>query len=482
MKVHQKGEVLHFGTDGWRDTIGGNFTAENVRFITLAICDYLRENTGVAPQLVVGYDTRKFSQEFAKEAALVASGNGVLTYLTESFTPTPVVSLATLNRKADGAVVITASHNPPKYNGVKFKTKEGGSASPEVTLAIENKCRANLAKGIRPRSINFDEAQKKGLLRLFDPKEEYLSHILSLIDKELVENSKIKAIADPMHGATIGYLVEALNRVGCEAIEIHGESDTSFGGMNPEPIDKNLGVLKEEVKKRNYDVGFAADGDGDRIGAVDEYGNFVDSHKIFALLLKHLVDYRGWRGKVIKTVTTTQMINNLAQKYGLQVVEVPVGFKYICEHMLKGDVLIGGEESGGIGIRAHIPERDGIFLSLMIAEAMAASQKSLSQLVEEAQSDAGFFCYERYDEEVNSKTKSRLSTYLKAHGPEQIGEAAVVEINNLDGHKFWLADSSWVMLRASGTENVVRIYAEAPTYEKARALIEEGKRILSQVT
>lgn len=427
--------------------------------------------------MVVGYDTRFLSAEFAQQAALVAAANGIEVFLTESFAPTPAVSLSVVDKEADGAILITASHNPPHYNGFKFKASYGGSATPDITERIEQHYRKNLARDKRPSMISLEKAVGSGRLHFFDPKEAYLPHIFNLLNKDSF--SRLKVVVDPMYGAGQGYLSEALSRLGCYVEEIHNEINPSFGGVNPEPISENLGALRDKVAKGNFDVGLAMDGDADRIGAIDARGDFINSHQIFALLLEHLVGCRGWRGDVVKTVSGTRMIDLLTQKYGLKLFETPVGFKYICEHILSGDVLIGGEESGGIGIKNHIPERDGILVGLLLVEMMAMHQKTLGELVDDLMRRLGYFYYDRMDIDIGPSSRESISARLEAFESTELVGSKVVAVNAVDGYKFCLDDGSWLMIRPSGTEAVVRIYAEADSPQKVSLLLKKGQEIVS---
>lgn len=488
----QTHETLSFGTDGWRDVIDEGFNIVNVKNITQAICDYIvcSSELGVQGQhrtpntehqaLVVGYDTRRYSEEYAKEVALVTAGNGIKAYLSDSYIPTPVTSLSTVLKKASGAVMLTASHNPPNYNGLKFKTHRGGSASPKTTRAIEEIFEKNISQQKQPAKLSEEEARDKDLLVYFNAKEDYLSSILRLINKKAFAKSQIKVVVDPMYGTTSGYLSEALRGLGCEVKEIHSQADSFFGGINPEPIPPHIEDLQREVVESKFDLGIALDGDGDRIGAVDAKGTFVNSHQIFALLLDHLAGRLGEQGKVIKTVSVTQLVDLLAQKYKLPLYEVPIGFKHIAEHFLAGGVLIGGEESGGIGIRGNIPERDGVFIGLVLVEIMATCDKSLRFLIEDLFKRFGFFYYDRFDLEVDLSTKERITSFLSQLKLGEVANRKVIKVNDLDGYKFLLDDSSWLMLRPSGTERVVRIYAEGHSPEEISVLIEEGKRIIGQ--
>ncbi|MDI6821505.1 MAG: phosphoglucomutase/phosphomannomutase family protein [Actinomycetota bacterium] len=510
--------MIRFGTDGWRGIIADDFTFENVRWVSQAICDYIKisfQPSAISPRprLIVSYDTRFLSDRFALEAALVAAANDFDVLLTESFAPAPVVSFAVVDKRADGAILITASHNPPQYNGLKFKASFGGSATPEITGKIEQCYRRNSARGKKPLKISLprkgawgEEATQEDRLRFFDPKEAYLSNILTLLDKNLfpqlpTPNFQLKVVVDPMYGAGQGYLSEALSRLGCEVVEIHKGINPTFGGINPEPISENLEDLRREVKRRGFDVGLAMDGDADRTGAIDPSGAFIDSHQIFALLLEHLVNQRKWRGEVVKTVSTTQMIDILSRKYNLPLHVTPIGFKYICEHILTRDVLIGGEESGGIGIKNYIPERDGILIGLLLVEIMITHRKTLKELVDDLMKRIGYFYYDRVDlparpvtkggfapggpvgrhgVETASTVRENLLNYLKTFNPSELAGVKVVTIDNMDGCKFLLADESWLLIRPSGTEAVVRIYAEASSPQRVSTLLKVGQEILDE--
>jgi len=476
--------VIKFGTDGWRDIIADGFTFVNARDVTQAICDYIknhkREISSNRPKLIVGYDTRFLSREFALESALVAVANDIEVYLTDDFVPTPAISFSVVDMRADGAIIITASHNPPRYNGLKIKASYGGSTTPQIIGEIEKQYFINQEIGKKPLTVSPLTAKDTGLLKMFNPKKNYIEHLLKIVDNDIFKSCGLRIGVDPLYGAGQGYLKDALLLLGCDVDEIHGEINPSFGGVNPEPIDKNLEELKKLVVSNRYDVGLALDGDADRIGAIDSEGNFVDSHRIFAVLLKHLAAERGWKGEVVKTVSTTQMIDILAAKFNLPLFETPVGFKYICERMLTKDVLIGGEESGGIGIKNHIPERDGILMSIMLIEAMVTNGKPLKQLIKDLMEEIGYFYYDRLDLSVDAKAKPKILKALDEFEPKIIYGTKVNKISRKDGHKFCLMDGSWLMIRPSGTEAVVRIYAEASGPKKVSDLLSEGRMFVEK--
>ncbi len=479
---------IKFGTDGWRAVISDEFTFANVRHVAQAIADHILEDTpnsepNTPPLIIVGFDTRFLSDRYAAEVARVLAGNGLRVYLSKSDCPTPAVSHAIRHLKATGGVMVTASHNPPRYNGIKYKASFGGSAMPAETAQIEAHLQANFASGRQP--LLADWAIERGSLApqpngaeitRFDPMPDYLAHVRSLINLEAIARSGLRVLIDPMYGAGRGYIRALLAEAGLVADEIHGDMNPGFGGIHPEPIGRNLGDLMRAVRN-GYDIGLATDGDADRIGAVDHLGNFVDPHTIIALALRHLVEQRGQCGCVVKTVSTSEMVARLARRYGLPLYETPVGFNYICDHMLDKDVLIGGEESGGISIKGHLPVGDGILMGLLLLEIVATSGKSLRDLADDLQRTVGPFHYARNDLRTRPFVKAELVRALKATAPERLAGVPVREVDDSDGIKYRLADDSWLLIRPSGTEPVLRIYAEAPTPDMVQALLAEGGRM-----
>lgn len=467
-------EEISFGTDGWRHVISDGFTFANVRRVAQAIASDLLAKGQEGKTVVVGYDTRFLSHRYAQLVAEVLAGNGFYVLLTQEAAPTPAVSWAVREAGAVGGVMVTASHNPPEYNGLKFKGAYGGSALPEMTAAVEEQLRR--LDEIRSLPLEKALAQKK--IEFFDPKPAYFRQLRRLVDFGVLARHRLGVVVDPMHGAARGYLKELLADTPLEVVEIRGEYNPGFGGVNPEPIEKNLEALRLAVTERGAAVGLATDGDADRVGAMDEKGHFVDSHRIFALLLRHLVRTRDWDGAVVKTFSTTQMIDLLAAKLGKKLHITPIGFKYICRLMLEDDILIGGEESGGIGIKHHLPERDGLLCSLLLLEMMAQSGQTLSTLVDDLLAEVGPHHYRRLDLEV-AEPKALMAKLLH-QPPPAIAGRQVVGQDGLDGQKLFLADGSWILFRASGTEPVVRIYAEAATGEAAEELLAAGARYLEQ--
>lgn len=473
---------ITFGTDGWRDVIADGFTFANLRTVAQAIADYVKsqglEGASAAPVLMVGHDTRFLAREFAEEAASVLAAAGLGVLLATDFVPTPAVSFTTRHRGLAGAVMVTASHNPPVYSGLKFKAAYGGSATGEIMRQIAERWRQNREAGREPQTMPLAEAVATGQVTIFDPAPDYLSHLKSLLELRHFRAVKLKVAVDPMFGAGQGYLAGMLRELGCQVEEIHGTVDPNFGGLNPEPIEPNLGELRRAVVEGGFDLGLALDGDADRVGAIDAKGNFVNSHQIFALLLRHLVEERKLTGRVIKTVSTTRMIDRLARRYELELIETPIGFKYICDHMLDGGALIGGEESGGITVTGHVPERDGILCGLLLAEIVLATGKPLAALTEALMELVGPCYYDRVDREIIPDGREALLSRLRDYEPAEINGKQVVSINRVDGFKFIMADESWLIIRPSGTEPVVRIYAEAPSRAEVSALLAAGEKLL----
>ncbi|MBK9124856.1 MAG: phosphoglucomutase/phosphomannomutase family protein [Chloroflexi bacterium] len=469
--------MIHFGTDGWRAVIADTFTFENVRHVTQALADTLLADAAgdTAPSAVVGYDTRFLSDRFAHEAARVLAANGLPVWLTRSDTPTPSVSYNVVAKGAAAGVVITASHNPPRYNGYKVKSNYGGSATDESCKRIEARLQTNLAAGVTPKAMDYDAAVESGIITRFDPNWTYFEHLGTLVDIDLISEAELNIVSDAMWGAGRGAFSGFLRRSRCAVTDIRSDLNPGFGGIHPEPILKHLTALVAAVKNRQADVGLATDGDADRIGAVDAFGSFIDPHHIFALTLRHLVEKRGQRGDVVKTVSTTTMIDRLCQQHGLTLHETPVGFNHIADLMIHNDVLIGGEESGGIGVRGHIPEGDGVLMGLLLLEVMAAARAPLHEIVADLQKQAGPALYGRIDARLTrTLPKAEMRDRLVQSAPTTLAGETVVKVDTLDGVKFKLADGGWLLVRPSGTEPVLRIYAEAPTTEAVNALLEAG--------
>ncbi len=462
-----------FGTDGWRDIIADGFTFENVRVVSQAVCDYYRAKNS-SPRIALGYDTRFLSDLFAENVALVAAGNGVQVTMSDSFVPTPALAYETYSGGYEGGIMITASHNPPKYNGFKVKASFGGSAPPEIAEGISRILEDNLGRKRGYEMLRREEAQERGLLRWENMIEKYRKHLVSLVDTDCISATSPRVCVDPMYGAAQGFLGSLLEEVGCRVEEINSEQNPIFGGVNPEPIAKNLSKLRFRVLSGGFDLGIAVDGDGDRVGAIDERGHFVNSHQIFALLLRHLVKNKGLDGSVVRTISTTSLIDLMAEAYGKKVLVTPVGFKYVAQHILKGGVLMGGEESGGIWVQGHIPERDGALMGCLLTELISCEGRGLAELLDDLRKEYGDSLYWREDVEVDEGRKREIQKELSFFDPgPRLGEK-VKEISRIDGLKYIFQDYSWLMIRPSGTEHVVRIYAEASSEERLKNLMEVG--------
>ncbi|MGQ9887955.1 MAG: phosphoglucomutase/phosphomannomutase family protein [Aggregatilineales bacterium] len=477
--------MIGFGTDGWRAVIADTFTFSNLRLIAQAVADAInKQHSGSRqPSVVVGYDTRFLSDRFAIETARVLAANGIITWLTRSDAPTPAISFNVKHRGADAGIVITASHNPPRYNGFKLKAPYGGSATAEQCARVEEELRLMERQGRGPNMMDFQQALDQELIRRFDPGWDYYSHLGELINLDQISERELTVVADAMWGAGRGAFSTILSRTRSHVSEIRAVLNPGFGGIHPEPIARYLNELVAAVQRVQADVGLATDGDADRIGAIDAQGNFVDPHTIFALALRHLVEKRGQRGAVVKTVSTTFMINKLAEKYDLPLHETPVGFNHIADLMMSTDVLIGGEESGGISIRGHIPEGDGILMGLLLLEIMAQTRAPLHEIIADLQASYGPAHYARVDAALARQLpKKQIVRMLADSAPPRLNGETVARVDTLDGIKFYLADDSWLLIRPSGTEPLLRIYAEARSSAAVQALLQAGMAMGNRVT
>ncbi len=463
---------IKFGTDGWRGVIAREFTFENLSLVAQATMDWMTREGLAEKGLIIGYDRRFLSTEFARRVAEIAAGNDIKVLLSDDVSPTPAISYAVKEQGAGAGIMITASHNPPIYNGFKIKESFGGSARPETTKLIEEIVAYNIKEGRLVRSSGFDDASKNGKIELFDASAGYLGQLGRMVNIEAIRQAAIPAVADPMFGAGTGCFKRLLG-----IDEIHDQINPSFGGLAPEPIGENLQELCKLLASGRYRAGLALDGDADRIGAVDERGEFFSSHAIFTLLLKHLVERKGLSGGVVKTVSSTIMIDQLARKYSLPLYETPIGFKHICELMLDREILIGGEESGGLGITAHIPERDGILMGLLLLETISVTGKGLREQLEEIMDEIGHFFYRRIDLHIKSDDKESLLFRLKNEPPAAIAGRSVTGTNFSDGFKFIFDNGDWLLIRPSGTEPVLRLYSEADNPVMVDTLLRAARQI-----
>jgi phosphomannomutase len=456
--------TIKFGTDGWRGIIAEDFTFANARVVAQAISRYVVRGEDARQGVIVGYDHRYASDWVARRLAEVVSSTGTPVWLADRPCPTPAVSYLVRSRAAAGGIVVTASHNPYRWNGIKYKARYGSSALPSIVAQIEDELQllesAEIA-ALPPRPE---------LIQPLDPRKPYLNALEKLVDWERIRKVKFRFAFDAMHGAAAGLLTELFQRNGVECHEIRGVRDPRFGGANPEPIEPHIAPLQKAVVDGKYDAGFAADGDGDRIGAVDTNGDFVNPHQIFSLLVWHLAGSRSLPGEIAKTFSVTKLIDKLAAKLNRKLHEVPIGFKYICELMLEQNILIGGEESGGIGTSLYLPERDFTVSALFLAELMAWHEKSLGQLLEELHKEFGEHRYGRIDLDATPVQKEKAMAWF-SNGIEELLDWPVARRENLDGVKLYLGQEGWVMVRASGTENLLRVYAETSRIETTRKVL-----------
>jgi alpha-D-glucose phosphate-specific phosphoglucomutase len=460
---------IKFGTDGWRGVIAEDFTFANARMVAEAIARYVVRGEDARKGVLIGYDHRFASDRVAAAAAEVVSSTGTPVWLADKPCPTPAISQLVRQRGAAGGIVVTASHNPYCWNGIKYKASYGSSALPSIVAQIEKELAGVLSNGTQSLP------PRKELIHALEPRAPYLDTLEKLIDWDRLRKAKFRFVSDVMHGSAAGLLVELFRRNAIACDEIRGARDPRFGGVNPEPIEPHIEALRQSVLAGKYDAGFCADGDGDRIGAVDRDGSFINPHQIFALLVWHLAGTRNLPGDIAKTFSVTKLIDKLAAKFGRKLHEVPIGFKYICELMLEQNILIGGEESGGIGTSLYLPERDATVSALFLAELMAWHGKSLGTLLAALHSEFGEFHYGRVDLHATPSQKQKAMAQFSDGGMQSLLEWPVVRRENMDGNKIYLGEIGWVLVRASGTENVLRIYSET-------SKIETTRRVLSAVT
>lgn len=464
---------VHFGTDGWRAIIADTFTFENVDACAQASAEHFAETYGLSKPIIVGYDTRFLSDEFALRVARVLAGNGFTVQLASRPAPTPALSYRIIEVGACGGVVVTSSHNPFRWNGIKVKPHYGGSANPEFVAAIEERVPSILAGGDR---LRLAPAESERITR-FDPVPGYLQALSGQVDIERIKAAGLRVAVDPMYGAGAGLFAELLRGGKTTVTEIHAERNPAFPGIRaPEPIESNLGEFMQLMSGGQYDIGIANDGDADRLGLVDEKGVYVDQLRTFALLVNYLLGERGLRGPVVKSVTTTNMAKLLTDHYGVECYETPVGFKHIGPLMMEKDALIGGEESGGYGFRGHLPERDGILAGLYLLDYAAATGKPASELLERVFAITGPHFYERLDFDLEPGSNERVKAVLDAANPVEIAGRKVLRSDRTDGWRFFI-DEGWLLFRLSGTEPLLRIYTEVRSGELVKPILEAGKRI-----
>ncbi len=453
---------IKFGTDGWRAIIAKDYTVDNVKRVAQASAEWMKERN--LTKVVIGHDARFGGRLFSETTACVFGYYGIKVFIAPEFVSTPMVSLGIVKLKADLGVVITASHNPPSYNGYKLKSSFGGPTIPKEISEVEALIPDNHIIDLP----TIDTLKSKGLLEYVDLEQMYFDHCVENFDLDAIKKSKIKLVYDAMYGA--GQRI--VERLLPDTYLLRCDYNPGFRGAAPEPIHRNLLWLSDTLKKTDYNLGLANDGDADRIGMYDEDGNFVDSHHLLLLLLYYLAEVKKMTGKVIITFSVTDKMKKLAEHFGLEIEVTKIGFKYIAEIMIKEDVLVGGEESGGLAVKGHIPERDGVWMGLLIMEFMAKTGKSIKQLVQEVYDIVGPFSFDRDDLHITEDKKLDIIDRCKNGSISSIGDIAIIKTETIDGFKFYLSDAEWIMIRPSGTEPVLRVYAQAPTLERCRTLLQ----------
>jgi phosphomannomutase len=465
---------IKFGTDGWRAIIARDFTFDNVARCAQGLVDYLKVRGTADRGLVVGYDTRFLSREFAETVAGVGAGNGIKVYLAQQAAPTPVVSFNVLHHHAAGAAIITASHNSGIWNGFKFKPQYAGSATQEITDQLE----ARIREATEVNSVSLDAGRDEGLVVNIDPTPPYVERIKALVDLVTIQDAGLKVMVDAMFGAGGGYIPSLVSGGKTTVEEMNGYRNPAFPGMEqPEPIAHNLTTLAQRVRQEGASVGLALDGDADRVGLMDEKGNFISTLEVFSILAQYLLEVKGQRGDLVKGVTASMMLKKLGQKYNVGVHEMRVGFKFIGPKMAEVDALMGGEESGGFAFRGHIPERDGILSGLYILEYMACTGKTPSQLVEHLFDEVGPHYYQRRDVAFNPQDRERIQQRLRSPQLTELAGMPVISSDEIDGRRL-VFDNAWLASRFSGTEPLLRIYCEADSPEKVKKLLDAAAEYL----
>jgi len=470
-------KAIKFGTSGWRAILGDAFSFRNVRIVAQAIAQTIRQSKQGQQGIIIGHDSRFMGEQFAQAVAEVMAAHGIPALLCDRETPTPTLSAQILHHHLAGGINISASHNPPEYNGMKFTADWGGPALPETTEIIEQRI-APLLHGEHVKWVPIDQAKKNGMVRVFDPKPEYFSLLEKHVDAETIRRADLRIVMDPLYGTSRGYLDEFLRQAGAKMAVLHHWRDPYFGGLSPEPNVTSTHELQKTVLAEQAQLGVATDGDADRFGIVDQDGSFVEPNLVIALLLDYLITTRGWKGTVGRSIATTHLVDRVAAYHGLGIQETSVGFKYLGGLLSNGTILMGGEESAGLSIQGHVPEKDGILACLLVTEMVARTGKTLSTLMAELSSRVGQVFNKRNDFPIPEDMRSHLDT-VKQNPPEQFAGQSVQEVKTLDGCQFLLKDGSWFLFRPSGTEPLVRCYGEASTPEGLDLVMREGAKLLS---
>ena len=467
---------IKFGTDGWRAVIADEFTFTNVRFCAQGVADYLKKKKLAGRGVYIGYDHRFASEDFAAAAAEVIAGNGIKVFLSPKAIPTPFVSFGVINKNCGGGIAITASHNPAKWNGFKFREETGASVSSETSIEVEKHIDHTFNAG-KINSTPLAQALKEKSVEYLDLTPSYIASISKLVDLNTLRNAGLKVAVDSMYGVGSGYFKSLLSGGDTRITEINGERNPAFPGINPEPIAVNLQKLISLVPEQKADVGIATDGDADRIGIVDEKGLFLTQLQVFALLCLYLLEVRGERGPLVRTITSTSMLDRLGELFKVPVYETPVGFKYVAPVMIANNALIGGEESGGYGFRGHIPERDAIPAGLYFLDFMVKTGKTPSQLLVYLYSKVGEHYYDRLDIHFPEEKRQAIIKRVQDNAPKSIENVKVVRLDTQDGFRFILADNSWLLIRFSGTEPILRIYTETNDTERVKRMLQFGREL-----
>jgi len=470
-------ERIKFGTDGWRASIAEGYTFENVRYCAQGTADYLAASGQAGMGMVVGYDMRFRSEDFAAAVAEVLAGNGIRTYLSKIAAPTPVLSYAILPLKAAGGIGITASHNPPQDNGYKLRSSYAGAAAPETLTQVEEGIAAAQDQG-RIARMDYDRALREGMIQLIDPVEPYMEQISRLIDTGPLVSAALRVVADPMWGVGQGWFPRLLGGGKTVVNELHNERNPIFPRMKrPEPIEDNLHDLLDTVVAWGGDVGLATDGDADRVGLVSEKGAFINQLQVYALLAFYLLELRGWRGPLVRTLSSTVMADKLARRYGVPLYETRVGFKYVAPEMLRVDAILGGEESGGFAFKNHIPERDGLLAGLFLLDLMVRMGKSPSQLLEHIFSLVGPHYYDRVDQRMAPQDREVVRARIDSADPASLAGLKVTAKDKTEGYRYRMEDGGWLLIRFSGTEPVIRVYCETTHKDRVQDLLVAGLQL-----
>ena len=465
--------MIKFGTSGWRGIIGEDFTFENVRIASQGIASFLKKTQQQGSGVIVAYDTRFLSEKFASEAAKILAFNDIQAYLCTRDVPTPCVSFETVRRKAMGAINFTASHNPPEYNGLKFSTSNGAPALPEITKQIEREIHL-----VQQKNERMDVYEKTELIEEIDPKDRYLNELRQKVDVDVIRKSGLRIAIDSLFGTSRDYLDYFLLEAGVEVKIIHNFRDPYFGGFSPECNEKNLAELRRIVTDEKYDLGLATDGDADRFGIIDDRNRFVSPNTIIALLAVYLKRYRNIPGGLARSVATTHLIDSIARKLDVPLYETPVGFKYIGELILADKIALGGEESAGMSMYRHLPEKDGVLACLLVAEMVARTGKKIGQLIEEMHAEFGHFYSKRVDLKLTPQLKESVAQKL-ANPPSEIDGHVVRDVNTTDGVKLIFDEQTWLLFRLSGTEPVARVYAEACSPKDLKHILDAGRKFVA---